>query len=183
MPLYEYYCEDCHGIFELLRPAREASEPQPCPECDADARRIVSNFEAFVFRDGYPRKIPDDGKHWHLGQKVSTPVNAPAPPNEHPELLKKKRRPDTPPTQEEIDRHLATRRAYEERRQRYVDNGQNPVVDTDMEKRLRAFEKRMRQTAQQAYLKRRRDPNEKSTAKTVSGEHGRAQATLKKRNG
>ena len=75
MSLYEYYCEDCHGVFELLRPPREASTNQPCPECDADAKRIVSDFQAFVFRDGYPRKIPDDGTHWHLGTKVKESIN------------------------------------------------------------------------------------------------------------
>ena len=95
MPLYEYYCEDCHGVFELLRPPREASTNQPCPECDADAARVVSNFQAFVFRDGYPRKIPDDGTHWHLGTKVRDPVNKAVEPNEHPELIDQKRGPVT----------------------------------------------------------------------------------------
>jgi len=33
MPLYEYFCEPCNGIFEELRPIREASDPVPCPEC------------------------------------------------------------------------------------------------------------------------------------------------------
>ena len=32
MPVYEYYCEPCNGVFELLRPARESSKAQPCPE-------------------------------------------------------------------------------------------------------------------------------------------------------
>ncbi len=29
MPLYEYYCEPCDGIFEAIRPMREASLPVP----------------------------------------------------------------------------------------------------------------------------------------------------------
>jgi len=88
MPLYEYYCEPCNGIFEELRPMREASEPVPCPVCYKDAKRIMpTSFAAFTFRDGYPRRIPDDGKYWHLGKKVSRLVTS-ARPNEHPEVNK-----------------------------------------------------------------------------------------------
>ncbi|MFN0095643.1 MAG: FmdB family zinc ribbon protein [Dehalococcoidia bacterium] len=95
MPLYEYFCEPCNGIFEELRPMREATDPVPCPECYKDAKRIMpTSFSAFVFRDGYPRRIPDDGKFYHLGHKVSKPVTG-GRPNEHPEVNKpepKKRR-------------------------------------------------------------------------------------------
>ncbi len=88
MPLYEYYCEPCNGIFEELRPIREASEPVPCPECYKDARRIMpTSFAAFTFREGYPRRIPDDGKYYHLGKKVSRLVTS-GQPNEHPEVNK-----------------------------------------------------------------------------------------------
>jgi len=88
MPLYEYYCEPCHGIFEELRPMREATDPVPCPECFKDAQRIMpTSFAAFTFREGYPRRIPDDGKYYHLGTKVSKPVFG-GRPNEHPEVNK-----------------------------------------------------------------------------------------------
>jgi putative FmdB family regulatory protein len=70
MPLYEYYCDPCNGIFETIRPMREASEPVPCPVCSKDAPRIMSSFSAFTFRDGYPRRIPDKGTYWHLGKEV-----------------------------------------------------------------------------------------------------------------
>lgn len=96
MPLYEYFCEPCNGIFEELRPMREATEPVPCPECYRDAPRIMpTSFAAFTFREGYPRRIPDDGKYYHLGQKVSKPITG-GRPNEHPEINKpepKRRRP------------------------------------------------------------------------------------------
>jgi len=73
MPLYEYFCADCNGVFELLRPARQASLDQPCPECDADAKRIVSReFATFIYRDGYARRIPDDGSYYHFGKRVTT---------------------------------------------------------------------------------------------------------------
>ncbi len=95
MPLYEYFCEPCNGIFEELRPIREATEPVPCPVCYKDAGRIMpTSFSAFTFRDGYPRRIPDDGKYYHLGKKVSSLITS-GRPNEHPEVNKpepKKRR-------------------------------------------------------------------------------------------
>ena len=88
MPIYEYYCQPCNGIFEEIRPMREASDPVPCPQCYADARRIPpTSFNAFTFRDGYPRRIPDDGKYWHLGEKVNNPITGGVRANEHPELL------------------------------------------------------------------------------------------------
>lgn len=88
MPLYEYFCQHCNGIFEELRPMREATEPVPCPECYQDAPRIMpTSFSAFTFREGYPRRIPDDGKYYHLGVKVSKPVMG-GRPNEHPEVNK-----------------------------------------------------------------------------------------------
>lgn len=88
MPVYEYFCAACNGIFEELRPMREASEPVPCPECYKDAPRIMpTSFAAFTFREGYPRRIPDDGKYYHLGKKVNNLVTS-ARPNEHPEVNK-----------------------------------------------------------------------------------------------
>jgi putative FmdB family regulatory protein len=88
MPLYEYYCQPCNAIFEELKPIREYAEPVPCPECYKDAGRIMpTSFSAFTFRDGYPRRIPDDGKFYHLGQKVSKLVTS-GQPNEHPEINK-----------------------------------------------------------------------------------------------
>ena len=88
MPLYEYFCQPCNGIFEELRPMREATEPVPCPQCYKDAGRIMpTSFAAFTFRDGYPRRIPDDGKFYHLGTKVNKLVSS-GRPNEHPEINK-----------------------------------------------------------------------------------------------
>lgn len=89
MPVYEYFCEACNGIFEQLRPIREAAEPWPCPQCSRDGKRVMpTSFTAFTFRDGYPRRIPDKGTYWHLGQEVSKPVTGAVRPNEHPEVNK-----------------------------------------------------------------------------------------------
>ena len=172
MPLYEYYCADCHGVFELLRPAREASAAQPCPECDGDAPRIVSNFEAFTFRDGYPRKLPDDGAYWHLGQKVSSPVTGPVEANEHPELLAKTRRPPTAPTVEETEAHRMLADQYAERHKEQRESGLGSgSSDTQVEAQLQKFRKRRRQSAREARLRQRRKPNTETTARTISGKH------------
>jgi putative FmdB family regulatory protein len=89
MPLYEFFCEPCDGVFEVLRSIREAGEPAPCPECNRDAKRIMpTSFNAFTFRDGYPRRIPDKGTYWHLGKEVKNLVTGPTRPNEHPEINK-----------------------------------------------------------------------------------------------
>lgn len=88
MPLYEYFCQPCNGIFEELRPMRESSDPVPCPQCYKDAARIMpTSFAAFTFREGYPRRIPDDGKYYHLGKKVNY-LPTSGRPNEHPEIDK-----------------------------------------------------------------------------------------------
>jgi len=89
VPVYEYYCQHCDGIFEVLRSMREASYPQPCPVCDRDGQRIMpTSFMAFTFRDGYPRRIPDKGTYWHLGKEVRAPARGPVRMNEHPEINK-----------------------------------------------------------------------------------------------
>jgi putative FmdB family regulatory protein len=92
VPLYEYYCEPCHGIFEEIRQMREAGLPMPCPECNSDAPRIMSSFNAFVFRDGYPRRLPDKGTYWHMGQEVKKRAKR-MKGNVHPELAKPKSTP------------------------------------------------------------------------------------------
>ncbi len=92
MPLYEYYCQDCDGVYEAMRPIREASLPVPCPQCNRDGQRMMSSFAAFTFRDGYPRRLPDRGTYWHMGKEVkrlaTTMVGW-----EHPELAKPKPKP------------------------------------------------------------------------------------------
>jgi putative FmdB family regulatory protein len=96
MPLYEYYCPSCNGVFEMLRSMRESSEPSSCPVCDGDSERIMpTSFAAFTFRDGYPRRIPDDGSYYHLTKKVSSPIREgmEMKPYQHPELDKPKPKP------------------------------------------------------------------------------------------
>lgn len=118
MPLYEYLCEECNGIFEVVRPIREAPEPQPCPVCDEECERVMpSSFSAYIMRQGYPRRIPDKGTYWHLGKEV-TFLPTKARPYEHPQI-KKERRKD-PMNQADytdlVDKKIAERRAAREER-------------------------------------------------------------------
>jgi putative FmdB family regulatory protein len=123
VPIYEYYCEPCNGIFEELRPMRESSEPVPCPECFKDAGRIMpTSFAAFTFRDGYPRRIPDDGKFYHLGHKVSKPITG-GRPNEHPEVNK----PEPEPTKLKGEISALNDMADESRKGRLKDGYGNQV--------------------------------------------------------
>jgi putative FmdB family regulatory protein len=94
MPVYEYYCRSCDGIFEALRPMSRSSAPAPCPVCQSAGERIMpTSFAAFTFREGYPRKLPDKGTYWHLGKEVKQLISGPARPWEHPEINK----PEPPP--------------------------------------------------------------------------------------
>lgn len=91
MPVYEFYCKRCHGVFETIRQIAQASDPAPCPECGKKAERIPpTSFAAFTMREGYPRAIPDRGTYYHLGKEVKTKITGPVKMNEHPELNKPK---------------------------------------------------------------------------------------------
>jgi putative FmdB family regulatory protein len=41
MPTYEYECADC-GPFSDVRPMAEFDRPQPCPDCEQPAPRLLT---------------------------------------------------------------------------------------------------------------------------------------------
>lgn len=48
MPLYEYYCAECHTKFDALRPMAKADDPIPCANCESlHTSRAISLFAAF----------------------------------------------------------------------------------------------------------------------------------------
>src|SRR3990172_8520553 len=96
MPLYEYYCEKSDKAFEALRPLKEADGAAPCPKCGRDAGRIMSSFNAFTFRDGYPRRLPDKGTYWHMGKEVKKLAKR-MHWYDHPETTEPKPAPPPPP--------------------------------------------------------------------------------------
>ena len=126
MPVYEYYCEPCDGVFETIRPMREASDPVPCPVCDRDGRRIMpTSFAAFTFREGYPRRLPDKGTYWHLGKEVKSRIRGPFRPFEHPEINKPKPPPRKSKGDAEVERDKQRLRQKELRRM--ADSGVRPA--------------------------------------------------------
>ena len=130
MPLYEYYCESCDGIFEALRSMRESSEPSPCPVCDRDGRRVMpTSFAAFTFRDGVPRRIPDRGTYWHLGKEVSKPITGGGVAYEHPEINKPT--PRAVPTAAEVDEHFEVEHLKQQHAKQLQDSGITPPRGTD----------------------------------------------------
>lgn len=119
MPVYEYYCKRCDGVFEAIRPISQASAPQPCPVCAKKAERMMpTSFSAFTMREGYPRSIPDRGTYYHLGKEVKKPITGGVRMNEHPELSKPKRRPTKSKGQVAAEQDRAETVAKEQRRQK-----------------------------------------------------------------
>jgi putative FmdB family regulatory protein len=39
MPIYEFFCENCNAIDEVVRPMHESAQPYDCPECYARCTR------------------------------------------------------------------------------------------------------------------------------------------------
>ena len=152
MPLYEYQCNDCEHRFELLRPSREASMAQPCPDCDADSRRVMSKqWSAFTFRDGRPRQLPDDGGYYHLGKKVTQPITGSVRGIEHPEVNKKA--PPKPLTIEEMEHYEYAKEYHVET---MLQTGVEPV-DARAGEAEQEFQKRVRQrgSVREEQVKRR----------------------------
>src|SRR4051794_20288565 len=115
----------------MLRSIREASEPAPCPVCNRDARRIMpTSFNAFTFRDGYPRRIPDKGTYWHLGKEVKNPITGGVAPNEHPEINKP------------IPKELPLKGDLAEQRERQrLEFEQRTIVERERQAAIQAYEK------------------------------------------
>ncbi len=45
MPIYEYQCPSCGGVFEKLQKVEEGGKLQTCPQCgDKKAERVLSSF-------------------------------------------------------------------------------------------------------------------------------------------
>jgi putative FmdB family regulatory protein len=119
MPVYEYYCKRCDGIFEVIRQMSAASQPAPCPACSRKAQRVPpTSFAARTMREGYPRAIPDRGTYWHLGKEVKTRITGQTRMNEHPELTKPRPKPVKSKGEREIIRERKHEEAKEEVRKR-----------------------------------------------------------------
>jgi hypothetical protein len=133
---------------------------------------MPTSFNAFMMRDGVPRRIPDRGKYWHYGEEVSAPIGQQVQMGEHPELIYDRYGPQRPPTTEEREVHeqqLLERMEYEAEQ---IARGLPPTRDVHGAQEAASFVKRTRATAPRARLEKRRAPNSSTTPRTRSGEHG-----------
>lgn len=51
MPLYEYQCNNCNKIYELLIQIKEKDKVQYCPICENQLEKIISK-NAFKLKEG-----------------------------------------------------------------------------------------------------------------------------------
>lgn len=58
MPMYEYRCDDCQGVTELLRPMREADAAASCDACGSTRTRRVQSVFAACAPDTAPGTAP-----------------------------------------------------------------------------------------------------------------------------
>jgi putative FmdB family regulatory protein len=127
MPLYEFFCPDCSGVFEHLRSIREAGDPAPCPVCDRECTRVMpTSFAAFSMRSGVPRRLPDRGTYWHLGREVKNRNTGGVPAFQHPETYKPEPRRRPSPADRDGMKEIQHLRAHHGRMLK--DSGIRPAV-------------------------------------------------------
>lgn len=170
MPVYEYFCGDCEGVFELLRPAREASNTQPCPVCDTDSRRLMpTEFAAYIYRQGLPRRIPDTGKFWTAKGLSDKPETGDGPDAPGPSPWARKGL----ATSEDDDREEWRQAYLYEQRMDQIESGEIPQADARLSQETQDYLQRKVNTAQ--VKKKLKTPSNKDvTPRTRSGRHGRS---------
>lgn len=86
MPLYEYYCERCDGVFEALRSLEQSDAPSLCPECGERSERIMpTTFASMARKQGWVQRVP----FHHHGVRSDTPKRTIAPVKPKPAMARK----------------------------------------------------------------------------------------------
>lgn len=49
MPKYDYRCNACGELFEVIHSMQE-TEDRPCPKCAAPSRRIITGGSGFIMK-------------------------------------------------------------------------------------------------------------------------------------
>ena len=66
MPMYEYYCADCHDQFDALRPMKKADEAIQCKHCEGvKTSRVLSLFATHTKSNDGP--APEFNKMGSIG--------------------------------------------------------------------------------------------------------------------
>ena len=76
MPIYEYFCPNCKGKFELLRSMTCVNEDAFCPTCNTRGQKLISAFTS-LSRDseGISTPIGGLGKCAGCGQSACSSCN------------------------------------------------------------------------------------------------------------
>ena len=56
MPFYEYACDDCEVVFTVRKPIAEYKTPENCPECEEEARKVISAVGIIFKGDSWASK-------------------------------------------------------------------------------------------------------------------------------
>jgi len=56
MPTYAFECPQCEEAFEKILPLAEYNDPQECPACGEEARRVITPVGFILKGDGWPGK-------------------------------------------------------------------------------------------------------------------------------
>ena len=61
MPTYEYVCESCRHVFELLQ---KISDPpcDTCPECGGTVRKLISGGAGIIMKGSGPSYCRESGE-------------------------------------------------------------------------------------------------------------------------
>lgn len=94
MPTYEFRCPNGHE-FERFLKMSEALPHLPCPECGADAERLVSGGAGLLFK-GSGFYLTDYGRNAHRGGSAPGKSETASSPGSAPEKSDKGEKPAKP---------------------------------------------------------------------------------------
>lgn len=76
MPIFEYQCSLCSGVFEkLIFPWEDDTAVSQCPACMGVGQKVLS-APAIVFEDLKTRMSPDRLPNWHENNKKAAVQDA-----------------------------------------------------------------------------------------------------------
>jgi len=56
MPFYEYACDDCEVVFDVRKPVAKHDEPEMCPKCGEEARKVITGCGVIFKGDDWASK-------------------------------------------------------------------------------------------------------------------------------
>lgn len=49
MPLYEYVCDTCQAVVEVIRPVEDRNDEMLCEKCLVEMRKVINAPNAIIF--------------------------------------------------------------------------------------------------------------------------------------